>query len=499
MKNAENDRPPDDFEVEMVSLAGDEEDVAGDQHSSLPARFLTQLAAQWRTSERRGPVVYTAIALGLVLLLVMVTRSSLLLSGNGTGEQGNANAIPPLPSGYSSFYMQVDVPWTQVFIDGRRIEPPRPGIDIPLTLKPGHHLIAWRAAPFQLQACRISIPYAVTDSCKFARAEVTPPGSSVSLQILLLHESLLTLPAAQQVALLHAIQTSLDDIPDRQTVQAGEQYLVNNRSVMARQLLQARLRFSLDVGSDANCALDVSTMFPQSCTLAGQDCVHLCGIPWQLQRAQEQEQAQPGWLTFARTHLSWDYTTAQEQPIASNQPIDNSPANYAPMTDQLTLLNITWQNDGWHIRPLLGPNLHTPTIVDSGDLGQPAGANIQLVDDPACVAAQDVFAQLSAYSDSFLNNVQQIHYISAANPAAGCVVVLSPTLNYVGSYSDSTPIAWQGAVFLERFGVTLAINEAAHQLQPGFPLANSSEKTLAGQMATIVGWQGGFSRSGNGH
>lgn len=497
MQDTENDRLPDDFEVEVISLAGEEDNLAGGRHSSLPVKVLSALATRWRNPTRRGSLMYAAIALSLALLLAIVTRSSLVLPVGNTSEQ--QVSIPPLPPGYSSFYMQADVPWMQVLVDGHHIEPPRPGIDAPLTLKPGHHLIVWHAAPFLPQSCRLSIPYAVGDSCNFAREEeITAPGSSTPLQILLLHESLFTLPAAQQTALLHAIQASLDSIPASQTVQAGEQYVVNNSSVTATQPLQATLRLSLDTDSDTNCALDVAAMFPQPCMLAEQDCARLCTIPWQVQQALEQEQPRPGWLAFVKTHLSWNYATLQGQPIVSNQPIDNSPANYAPLTDQLTLLNLMWQHDGWHIRPLLGPDLHAPTIVDSGDVGQPAGANIQLADDPACVAAQDVFAQLSSYSASLFNDTQQIHYLSTANPAAGCVVVLSPTLNYVGSYSSATPIAWQGAIFLERFGLTLAVNAAAHHLQPGFPLADSSEKTLAGQVGTIVGWQSSLSPSRGG-
>ncbi|HLI06200.1 MAG TPA: hypothetical protein VKV40_06515 [Ktedonobacteraceae bacterium] len=485
---------PDDCEVRITPLQGS--NSSGSQQDTLPLKLLAHLAGQWRASARRKPLLYAAIALSLVLLLAMVTRYSFPLSTGSAGD--DENAIPPLPPGYNSFYMQAAVPWMQVFIDGHRVVPPRPGIDDPLTLKPGHHLISWRAEPFQPQSCRLSIPYAVGDSCNFAREEeVTAPGSSTPLQIILLQESLLTLPTSQQAALLHAIQASFDTIPDSQQVQPGERYLVNSFSRVATQPLQATLHFSLDTGSDNSCALDAEAMVPQPCLLAGQDCAHLCTIPWQAQQAQEQVQTQAGWLTFARTHLSWNYTTLQGQSIASNQPIDNSSANYAPWTDQLTLLSITWQDNRWHIHPLLGPDLHTPTIVDSGDLGQPGGANIQLADDPACIAAQDVFAQLIAYSEIPLNgSSQQVRYFSDANPAGGCVIVTGVTLNYAGNYSSATPAAWQSAIFLERFGVTLDVNEAAHQFEPGFPLADAAEKTLARQLETPF-WQFGFSSGGN--
>lgn len=490
MEDAERDRLPDNPDVEMVSLEEGADTAAGGQVRSLPAKALMALAARWRASRRRGPVMSVAIIVSVVILLVMVARSSFPLPGGSVGE-GQDGVLPP---GYNDFFLRADVPWTQVLIDGHPLEPPGAGSMSPLTFKPGHHLIIWRAAPFQPQSCRISIPYAVGDFCKFAREEITPPGSSVGLQVILLHESLLTLSAAQQIALKNAIQASFNSIPASQRVLPGERYFTGDRTLAATQPLQATLRLSLDTNSDANCALDAEAMFPQACTLAEQDCAHLCTIPWNAQGIPQE----PGWLAFAQTHLSWDYTTLQGQPIARDQPIDNSPVNYAPMTDQLTLLNITWQHESWRIRPLLGSDLPSPTIVDSGDLGQPTGENIQLADDPACVAAQSMFAQLSVYSSSLLNaSPQQIHYVSGTNPAAGCVIVLSPTFSYVGSYSNATPIAWQGAVFLERFGVMLAVNDAAHRLQPDLLLADDDEKTLARQLATIVGWQRSLSPGGN--
>src|SRR5579884_797672 len=491
MKEAENDRLPDDLDVEMVPLEGEAEDgdaAAGGQSYSLPVKALMALAARWRPSRRRGPVIYVAMAVGVIILLALVARSSVPLPGGSTGEQ--QNAVPPLPPGYNDFFLRPDVPWTQIFIDGQRVELAGVERASSLTLKPGHHLISWRAAPFLPQSCRISIPYAVSDSCTFAREEITPPGSAVGLQIILLHESLSTLPAAQQIALRNAIQASFDSLPTGQRVQPGERYFADNRTLAATQPLQATLRFSLDTDSDANCALDVEAMFPQGCTLAEQDCAQLCTIPWNAQGIPQE----PGWFAFAQTHLSWDYTTLQGQPIASDQPIDNSSVNFASMTDQLTLLSITWQHDGWHIRPLLGSDLPSPTIVDSGDLGQPIGENIQLADDPAYVAAQNMFVQLSAYSSSLLNaSPQQIHYVSGANPAAGCVVTLPLIID------NATSTGGQTAIFLERFGVMLAVNAAAHHLQPDLPLADSEEKTLADHLTTIVGWRSSFSRSGDGH
>lgn len=381
-------------------------------------------------------------------------------------EAGNAALSP----GDNSFYMQTDIPWTRVSIDGQQIKLPRTSIDAPVTLKPGSHLITWRAAPFQPQSCHLSIPYTPGDTCDFAQDEVSQPGSDVTVLVVLLHESLATLPPLQQAGLLKALRANLSSIQASDTVQPGEMYLKDSVNMIATRPLQATLRISLDTSSDSVCALDATSMEPYNCKLAGQNCWQLCALNRQMQPAQ-QDNAGKRWLAFVPIHLSWNYTALDGQTIASNQPIDESGVNYAPATDELLLFSIAWQAGHWQVRSLLGPKEGAPAILDSGQLNWLPGVNIPIADDPACVAAQNVFAELPNY---------QVQFLSGSNPAAGCLVAVPGDPNHSSSGSASS--TWQAALFLERFGVTLAANAAAHALQPHWPLANAYERARAQQL-----------------
>src|SRR5256714_1185775 len=68
---------------------------------------------------------------------------------------------PALPPGYDSFYIDKDIPWAKVFVDGHQMHLPRIGVDEPLKLGRGHHLISWRADPFLPQSCLLSIPFGI--------------------------------------------------------------------------------------------------------------------------------------------------------------------------------------------------------------------------------------------------------------------------------------------------------------------------------------------------
>jgi hypothetical protein len=72
--------------------------------------------------------------------------------------------------------------------------------------------------------------------------------------------------------------------------------------------------------------------------------------------------------------------------------------------------------------------------------------------------------------------------------AAGCLEVVQPIPPEVsGSPTPRPGTASQPvAYYLARFGVVLAVNDAAHQLLPFLPVADASEKSIAQQfLATL--------------
>lgn len=176
-------------------------------------------------------------------------------------------STPTLPPGYDSFYMDKDIPWAKVFVDGHQIRLPRIGVDEPLKLGRGHHLISWRAAPFQPQSCLLSIPFASDDTCRFAFDTVVHKSSLY--QVILLHESLNTLPFEQRTALVGAIQAELGKLFTSEMVQPGEQYAGESGPVTARQPLRATLHFQLDTNSNWVCFANMQTHSGLLCGSSG--------------------------------------------------------------------------------------------------------------------------------------------------------------------------------------------------------------------------------------
>src|SRR5437588_1181656 len=200
MNNQEPQQPIDDFEAEIMPL--DQPDTA---ISPLhPHRFLAPLfSPHWRT-----PALRLSVVLSLVLLVLLTLPGSLQTLRNTTWGALSSlipTPAPTLPPGYDNFYLDVSVPWTKVFLDGRLVRLPR-NIDAPLKLARGRHHIEWHAEPFQPQSCVVSIPFSLSDTCHFANSDKLGQQFQDSFaQIILLHNALTTLSTNQQAALIDAV------------------------------------------------------------------------------------------------------------------------------------------------------------------------------------------------------------------------------------------------------------------------------------------------------
>ena len=146
MNETEHEHPPDDFEVEIISL--DQMSISGERNY-IP---FVPLPPKIRSTRRQ---------LNRLWLLAIVTSSVLLTflvipNGFSTAQSITQQVVhklmptpaPALPPGYDSFYIDKDIPWAKVFVDGHQIHLPRIGVDEPLKLGRGHHRISWRADPF---------------------------------------------------------------------------------------------------------------------------------------------------------------------------------------------------------------------------------------------------------------------------------------------------------------------------------------------------------------
>ena len=449
----EDQQPLDDAEISITALS--QPDTSADTysaHTPLPPR----------SSRRYTLALRLATAASVVLLALLVLPGSFPTLRNIISNLV-PTPIPTLPPGADRFYMDVSVPWTRVFVDGHLVHPPRIGVDAPLKLARGQHLIEWRADPFLPQSCTVSVPrqspaaHSIGDTCLFASEKVVHRSSELPVQLILLHESLGTLPNDQQMALIEAAQVGLDAQHLSETVRPGELYATGQHgTVTATRPLQATLHLELDKEVNSvplpgnQCQSSIQLITPRFCKIAGQDCLQLCAVPWQFR------QPRSDWIVFAMIFPSWTYTTGDGQFIDFSE---------TPTIEHLVLLSISWDNHSlkWHVEALLGPDLGSPIITDG----------IQIADDPACATAQELFVK-------DLSNYSQVRFISGANPAAGCLVVATSKLTKMPTLSNP-PIAY----YLERFGVLLAANAVAHQLQPQLLLVDAYEQSLARKLAAF--------------
>ena len=482
MKETEHEHPSDDSEVEIISL--DHPSIIGESND-IP---LVPLSPRIRSARRQlNRPLLLAIVASSVLLTFQVIPNSFSTAQSMTQQvvlKLMPTPPPALPLGYDSFYIDKDIPWAKVFVDGHQIHLPRIGVDEPLKLGRGHHRISWRADPFLAQFCLLSIPFAIDDTCRFAFDQAVHTSSAY--QIILLHESLNTLPPKQQAGLVSAIEAELGKLYTSETVQPGEEYAGENGPVTARQRLRATLHFQLDTNSNWVCFANMQTHSGLLCGIDRQDCRQLCSTPWKFRLQETAASVGSGWFTLAMTRSSWDYATENGRIVARNQPISLvGPA----LGEQLLLLRIAWDS-AWHVKILLGPDLGPPIYTNTrskgvyGRYSRFLNDTVQVADDPACnVARLFIIRGLAVGPQAGESTLALVRLVSSSNPAIGCLVVVTAT-----DMMGKTPAAiLPPAYYIVRFGLLLTANPVAYLLRPGVPRADEYELSLVKQLATLPG------------
>ena len=472
----------DDSEVEIISL--DQLSITGERNNTPSVPLPPKMRSARRQLNR---LWLLAIVASSVLLTFQVIPNSFSTVQSMTQQvelKLMPTPTPALPPGYDSFYIDKDIPWAKVFVDGHQMHLPRIGVDEPLKLGRGHHLISWRADPFLPQSCLLSIPFAIDDTCRFAFDHAIHRSSAY--QIILLHESLNTLPPEQRTGLVSAIQAELGKLFTSETVQPGEQYAGESGPVTARQRLRATLHFQLDTNSNWVCFANMQTHSGLLCGIDRQDCRQLCSAPWKFRLQESAASVGSGWFTLAMTRSSWDYATENGRIVARNQPISLvGPA----LGEQLLLVRIAWDS-AWHVKLLLGPDLGPPIYTNTkskGVYGRYARFltdTVQVADDPACnVARLFVIIGLAVGPQAGESTLTMVRLVSSSNPAIGCLVVVAAT-DMIGK----TPAAiLPPAYYIVRFGLLLTANTVAYLIRPGVPRANAYELSLVKQLATLPG------------
>lgn len=470
MSNPERPEAGDDIQVEVSHLRAS----AG---APPPSPSRSPFAPRYTRRQRLVRVIVGLLALmiivggitgvggrvlGLLTARTPAATPTLTLppvSGPGFSPPLPAHCANPVTLTSNAFYLLPNPPGVAVALDGRTLTSVPPPCDPhPLRLASGHHVFTWTSHvyPFTPLRCTLSMPSTASDTCPIQPRDLPTTAGDLSGHVISLHAALDTLPAGDVVQLIQAIQTALDANRFQATVQRGEHYLFyyqkgeTGDTISATQPLRATLRYSFLPASGyfEPCILGLPAI---PCRLPGQDCTQLCTVP---QPPAAVITSPNDWIAAAEVHAAWTYTTLNGHVVARD--VGES------FGIQLAVLHITWDGVAWHVTPILGT---TPGLPAADDL----------VCDPAryWVGANNTWSFMLADPPPGA----QTWFISDATPTDGCLVVLS----------QHPPEAPSG-VFLERFGVLLAVNDVAtNGGSAGLPVADAAERQLAQKLATQAG------------
>lgn len=408
---------------------------------------------------RRQRATRAAISIGVVVaafLALTLAVAPFLYAGL------KPMAAQSLPRGADHFYFVSNVPWGRVKLDGNRLTHlPQVGDAQPLHLARGTHSLEWLADPFIPFHCTLSVPRSEGDTCS-TQPLIDRSGAFTST-LITEHESLLSLNLDQLLPLRTAIQYAVQNASASALVQPGEHYrrpliLGDQQSgqiAIADRALKATMSLvpMLQTGFSESCSAlpSQSEMIPL-CRAPGQDCRELCTLsPANVTTAHSND-----WLAAITTRILWSYSTLD------GKLLEQDAANYG-FNLTLVVLRITWDGSQWHVTPVIGDRAHLAATSDI-----------------SCESARewliDGVAQNQLVSD--LTTIMSGYYSSTTNAATGCVVMLPASANTGGTF-PSAPLQSAAPIFLERFGVLLAANDAAHALWPELPQATPHERMVA--------------------
>lgn len=381
------------------------------------------------------------------------------ISGPGFSPPLASHCANPATLAPNAFYLLPNPPGVVVSLDGRTLTSVPPPCDPhPLRLADGHHTFTWtsRVYPFTPLRCTLSVPSTATDTCLTISRDLPTTAADLAGHVISLHAALDTLSSGDAVALIQAIQAALDAARSQAIVQRGEHYLFTYQqgetsdTISAKQPLRATLSYHfLSVsGYFEPCVLGQPAI---PCRFPGQDCTQLCTMP---QPPAAVMTSPNDWIAAAEVQASWTDTTLDGHVVARD--VGES------FGVQLAVLRITWDGSAWRVTPILGT---TPGLPAADDL----------VCDPAryWVGANNTWAFMLADPPPGA----QTWFISDSTPTDGCLVVL-----------NQHPPQAPSAVFLERFGVLLAVNDVAtNSGSAGLPNADAAERQLAQKLAAQAG------------
>lgn len=375
----------------------------------------------------------TAAALSTVIRLPLTTHSTAPVDLSASGE--------------GSFVAIDGVPWGTLLLDGR--SDPRANTHQYIyqgsfTLPPGQHTLEYRAAPFPVLRCAVSVPARRQDTCPLISQQQTgtltdpfPPAT----RILDLHATPAHLGSAQQAALVAAIQAALAvrAPAETATVLPGERYVTTGGTVVtATQPLRATYLYEFQW--DAHSGL--------------RDCRSLCV------RRRSLPPYADVWVVSAHVRQGWRYTTPDGLPVVPlASPIATNIAPLTPSgasaTDIFINLYVHWTGS-WQV-----------STLSLAEFGDPYAI-------PTCAVGFEALLRVMSSANVSLTPIPPAHI------ANGCVFL-------VQRFNASGVLTGQPLYYFFRFGVLLAVNAAARAALPALFAASPAEQSLARLITTQSG------------
>lgn len=403
--------------------AGSGGDVDGARRGA--ALFRRRLTRRQRL--RRVGVMGGAMLVVLAAVLVGIPQASGIVSGW-------LPATPTARAGTNVIFAARGVPWGHLTLDGRPTAYTSQGQPLALFLPRGSHTLRYVAPPFPDLTCVVSVPSAVSDTCPLLNGLPGQDGGSAGyVRTIDLGAIPGRLAAPAYASLVGAVAGSLNAADAVRPVLPGDRYLGANDTILtAATTLQAELHYTLN--ADAGVSVPVGD---------GESCVILCDDPF---GAQDQAEA-PTWILGANARVDWRYTPAAG--ASADLPVVPSGG---PSGDANVLMDLAvrWQN-GWQVEPLAGGRARDLCALAS-----------------AWLYSQRPLQPTPTYTVS--GSAQ-----AATDPLGGCLVT-------VQFEENGHPVGKAGH-FLYSFGLILAANDAAHQMDPGLPVATATEAARASQLA----------------